>query len=234
MSRFQIRGGDFIGIIIPGIILLFNIYLLFYHNIESSLHSVLGITPMYLKEDILSFLIITIVAYIIGIMLRVLNPNFPDRISAIMRIIFKYKDPHKGLRESFPYFIWFINSALHSIPINKKGFNHFVSYSDLTINHKIYVNYCKLFVMNKSEALGQEVLFAEGLSRMVCGISYSTLISLLLIIVALFSNSVSSLINIYVLLVTNVIMFIAITWGVRQLRVKEITTILLSYALLLK
>jgi hypothetical protein len=246
MDKFKIRGGDFIGIFIPGTILLLNIYLSF-----SDLKSVFCKQQITMSENVIIFLMFFILAYTVGVALRLLPPDLPDWLSSLMhRKLKEINKPPRGLLNRFPYFVWFMEEARYSMPdicnyfdkfdnllnpdiekrnLKKQSFERDISKKDSidnkVVRYKDLVNYCKLYVIHESNALGEEVLFAEGLSRMVSGLFYSILIS---VIPILFSG------NRMMLILPNAILFVIIIWGTRQLRVKEVSIILSSYGIILK
>jgi hypothetical protein len=255
MDKFRIRGGDFIGIVIPGTILLFKFYLLFYGKYKKP------IVPLTVADNVILFLVFIVLSYTIGIVLRLLSPNNPDKLSTILRIVvlriknWKNKNykPHYGWHDKFPYFHWFIEEERHHMPEISHVFDKFAEREDIKneiaelygekngtkspssfkMNYKDFMNYCKLFVMHNSVSLGEEVLFAEGLSRMICGIFYSSSLSILLDIIAVLTGKGSSFPNFYLLFITNLVLCAIVIWGTRQIRVKEATIIFSSYGLLI-
>jgi hypothetical protein len=160
-------------------------------------------------------------------------------------------------KEPFPYFSWIKNDYLKSIPgtiskifdehirefglnigiINESTQKQEVSKINpsktemlkyLAYNRRLrLLNYCKLEVFNSSISLSEEILFAEGISRMTCGLVYATLFSILLVLFKAFFNSFNQ-----PLFWINLILFSVFVWGVNPLRFKEAVTIFQSYAII--
>lgn len=339
----RFRVGDFFGIIIPGALLLANLYVLFGTKIVDVLKRPAGTEKLSIAQDVIMFVVFSVVAYSLGTLVRLLPPAFPDRVSAWSRMtwrccgrlsplywIHNARLPRKqlweetvGLNESFPYLNWFINCgprakyfpkyvfqeagkdveemcAQDSINSPKLNVRQVLAWSIkalfLTIilcvattrlmvivvgllayvvlvvgveflclkpamnrrdekhvdsskaepfacpaDHFYFFNYCKLVVADKSSALREEVLFAEGLSRMVIGITYSAFLSLFAIVMKKYSDphlhqqTILSLIGDGnaegTLLRLNLLLSLGFVWGVHHVRVKEATTVFNSYAI---
>ncbi|MBN2546579.1 MAG: hypothetical protein JXB50_12335 [Spirochaetes bacterium] len=168
MDKFKIRGGDFIGLIVPGIYLMMNIVLLFTNNISNISDF---FKESHIKEDIGIFFLFLVSSYIIGCALRLLSTDFPDRLSAQLRIyykkiinilkkIFLNKNKNdiknsslKGLKEKFPYFEWYLDTCLTGLSNSAKKFflsiyNEFKlsQKTKFKINYKFFFNNCKIDV----------------------------------------------------------------------------------------
>jgi hypothetical protein len=103
--------------------------------------------------------------------------------------------------------------------IRTSGFNNFTR----------FFNYLKLQVINSSSQLGEEILFAEGLSRMTCGMVYSGFYSILIIsIYAIVSYASFNPAHLFI----NIIICLIFLWGVHHIRFKEVTTVYEAYAII--
>ena len=106
---------------------------------------------------------------------------------------------------------------------------------------KDLINCCKLKTMQLSDNLRDEVLYAEGFSRMLSGLVYAVIISLVIMVSYKLQN-VSSISDIRDILgsevglrkwlvIVNMMLLFVSTWGVHQARVKEVCIIFESFAL---
>ncbi len=334
MNNFRIRSGEFVGIIIPGVILCLNLILIFWNYFIDRFKILSQEKPFDLTENGLLFILFLIVSYIFGVVLRLLSPDIPDGISGCLRSIsattqrgikIVVKDagsvfPLREYFQPFPYIKYFYEVFnLKGIPnvkefekiknkidisnksllksyksIIKKAIN-FLLFSSLTViflvviskyslknavqkigiyaiapliffiigllnfikiddenreypikfSPKDFLNYCKLTVINKSPLLGEEILFAEGLSRMFSGSFYAFMYSILILIgyqtfkyksafialQRLFDNEPGP--NTF-LLIGNAILLLMITWGIRHVRIKESSTVFASYCIVME
>ena len=128
--------------------------------------------------------------------------------------------------------------------LNSKKFDDENSEYPMDFSPKDFLNYCKLTVINKSPLLGEEILFAEGLSRMFSGSFYAFMYSILILIGYQTFKYKSVLIAFQrlfgdelgpntLLLIGNVMLLLIITWGIRHVRIKESTTIFASYCIVM-
>lgn len=141
MDKFKLRSSDFIGIIIPGVMLLSNLYLFFLISITPSttlpelFKTLFNNSSITFKEDIIIFIFFIIITYIIGVILRLMSPDFPDKLSILFKRLQEYikigfnsitvqskpetdnkQYPLFGLYENFPYYNWFLAYVSKSIP----------------------------------------------------------------------------------------------------------------------
>jgi hypothetical protein len=331
LDKFRIRGGDFIGIIIPGVILLSNVYLIYWKNINDLLMSIFGTNTFTLNENVIVFLIFLIIAYVVGIVLRLLSPDIPDKFSILIRLIATFNKigikringvynntpnsyyPLRGFYQKFPYFTWFMEYIRKSMPDIFKFYNNYLDFVKAPVKKNIkhtewltflspfivfgivdsifsikiafysgigfftlinaaiclkgfsitkninrndykddypddktskdFLNYCKLVVLEKSSRLGEEVLFAEGLSRMVCGSFYAIVYSITVLVLRKISELGSlkqSFINLIsqpglysILFGINLLLLFIIIWGVHHVRVKEAMTVFSAYGIVM-
>jgi hypothetical protein len=330
MDKFRIRGGDFIGIIIPGVILLLNIYMIFWRSLNAFLLNVFGSCSFTINENVIVFLIFLILSYVVGVVFRLLSPDFPDKIAIRIRLIATFwkigiktlnRDynntvgfyyPLRGFYQDFPYFTWFMEYIRKSMPDiydfyennyakyielpKKKSFKYIgwllftlpiivfvtfkfvstmrmaiclstgiliLSYSIICLlgfskttkrddyndpypdkkTWKDFLNYCKLVVLKKSNILGEEILFAEGLSRMASGSFYAIAYSIIILIFQRISMPVSiytSFHNFFhqagpfsILFGINLLLLFIITWGTHHVRVKEAMTVFTAYGIVM-
>ncbi len=340
MDKFRIRSGDFIGIVIPGIILCINLIAIYWEYFLNNFKIISGEKPFDLMENGLLFLLFLILSYVIGVFLRLFSPDLPDNLSAKMRRISSVKErgittiikksnsfsPLRGYSQQFPYFNYFmefvkpkgipgdtifddtehtqlfgnfnidlslkskltemktyINLLIHLLPILcfiiissflslglscmisilsflflyltfiiiakiesfKLKYDEFDKPYPPGFSSKDFINYCKLVTIKKSSSLGEEILFAEGLSRMFSGAFYACLFSIVFLSIhqifkyKSFWICVKNLFNIEIgtytiLLISNLLLISIIIWGIRHVRAKEITTIFTSYNIVMK
>ena len=85
MNNFRIRSGEFVGIIIPGAILCLNLIVIFWNYFIDRFKIFSQEKPFDVTENGLLFILFLIVSYIFGVVLRLLSPDIPDKISAKLR-----------------------------------------------------------------------------------------------------------------------------------------------------
>jgi hypothetical protein len=236
LDKFRLRLSDFIGIILPGIIFLLNIYLIF--KDELNIYTSTIFSQNSTIKEVGLFFVLIVISYVIGSAFRIFKTILPDYFSRKMRtlvikviiVFFKisgkselvknYSGLVRRYKEPFPYYIWYKEGYLNCMPtsiksifekhINEMYQNVTVSGTDLSSNKKRlyfgkdkhksnnhenekalfqysykyhrFINFCKIEVFNYSSLLSEEILFAEGLSRMFCGMVFATFFSILLAI----------------------------------------------------
>ena len=222
MNLFKFGRGDFFGIIIPGAFLLANIMYLFVPELNNE------------KNNTAFYSLMLIISYIGGISLRLLSPdwieNFPPQFKK-----------HWG---EFPYIDWYLNTHLNGLPnsfsiffksLIKNEFDGDATRISQT-NGKDFINYCKTMICLKSNMLHENLLHAEGFSRLISGMSYALAICAILalyrIILSLFIQptfipwSYLSLFGIYLILC------LFFKGHLRRGRAKEAVMVLEAYTLL--
>lgn len=201
MGIFKIGRGSFWGIIIPGGFLFVNIFVVSYsENLEDLLsQSGLGY----------SFIVVSILfSFVIGYVLRLIKPKYAEFVSIpivlinslclrlfikvckLLKISTKFISSPKSLQElveRFPYINWFYSVHLEECPdIEKKFFNDF-KYKEFSNSldgmSTSFFGHCKLYVIENSNYLRDEILFAESLVRFLNGMFYALTISIITIFI---------------------------------------------------
>jgi hypothetical protein len=234
---FKFGRGDFFGIIFPGAFLIANFIYLYFPNIVQNE-----------KSDTMLFIVMLILSYIAGILLRLLRPDyfetFPPEFGKDKVIIKDNKEVEIGLGR-FPFIKWHLNTHLNHLPNSYR--DYFKSYiskefgDDIPpIREKIdkdFVNYCKTVICMKSDSLYEEILYAEGLSRLISGMGYALLICALLVLIKIYFIYTQSNVHIwpYVFLCIFYLMIcLFLKLQFKRVRGKEATTVFEAYALLMK
>lgn len=229
MNLFQFRRGDFLGIIIPGAFLLTNIVLLIGKMVELNLfEDSFDIT----KNTAAVYAIMFIFSYIFGIILRLIKPEYMEKMPPVSMASFK----------DYPYIDWYFDEYKEAQPDSIVSF-----YKDFLENEyggvrsrlrgykgKDFINFCKSFVIHKSDALRDDILYSEGLVRMISGMSWALFLSVIIltgrtILVAIEGQSIILPIIIIVLYLLGTLYFKS---KIRRIRTKEVANILDSFALL--
>ena len=174
MNILRFGRGDFFGIIIPGAFLLLN--LIFIFPVEKSIPGLNIKVP-----DAIIYSLVVIICYILGDVLRLINPSFVDYISGNINNFFRFifKMTNKKMiahfyHDKYPYIPWFCDHYLKKLPQSSQIFwNDFlkVEYSSdrEKLNGKNFINYCKSYIASESKELTNEILFCEGLVRFLSG-----------------------------------------------------------------
>ena len=189
-------------------------------------------------------------SYILGFALRLIRPTILEKISFLLwsplfitKSIYEYfknKKAKNGTKfsqiliprvkaywESFPYIEWFYSDYFtNSANSVNRFFNDLLTseYNDKKNCMKStgFINQIKIYIQEHSKSLYDELMFCEGLVRFLSGMSSALLISILTILIK--KADVSLLLYVYILLA---ILFLL---KLRHIRVKEVATILISFA----
>ncbi len=225
ISRFG--RGDFFGIIIPGAFLLLNFIIIF-----SSITPAILLTKITDLEWIL-YPLIVIICYILGDILRLINPSFIDFLSSkfnILRIIVIDKIRKRKSRhfygDKYPYITWFFDKHLEELPESSKVFwQNFLKTEYSSVQNKLYgeafINYCKNYIASVSKDLYDDILFCEGHVRFLSGLSIALII---IIPLAIMSKSLHS----YVIFLYGLCLTITL-YRFRRVRAKEVATIFCTF-----
>lgn len=190
MERFRLRTGELLGILGPGFFLLFDLHLVLTGNAVPRLpfeHRP-GAGTAY---DIVLVFGLFMAVYLTGFVLRLIPPGLLDWWSARLRSLdLSLSVAEKaGLSEAFPYIVWFrrvltpgnvagtashllrLREVLRAWPV------HCRTRGRQDPKNARFNSYKQVVLSGEHPALANEVLFTEGLSRMVSGLAYAALIS---------------------------------------------------------
>jgi hypothetical protein len=227
MNFFKIEQGGFFGIMIPGALLYINVTYtisLFTNNI-SFLNNQSGFS---VEMGLVGF----VFSIVLGFVLRM----FPYECSDWFRTL------------KFPYFNYYFNQKWNMFP---KCFRDFydkyveLNYSNLKkldeISNKLagandelakfIVNNLKVKIFKESIDLKNEILYLEGVSRLIIGTLYALVLSVMLITSLLVLKWEHSSENIFdlILIACYIILIIIIYIRLPTLRGKEVRTILEAF-----
>jgi len=242
MNAFKYSRGHFFGTLLPGAFFLINLFI-----IDPSIYRFL---PYYEKIEIKDSQVVLIaicfvVSYILGVALRLLTPDYLEKLALLIRIpvfilqIFYYKIRKMNdqltlsqkisiYKQRYPYPDWFFSYFLPSASEKYKQFYEEILKQDFNKNfsffRRYFINHCKTFIYDSSEGLSEEVMYNEGLVRFISGIIYSLLFALILMIFHL--SQLRELFYTYLLI------FIVFLYRLRGIRAKEILSVLDGYMFL--
>lgn len=238
-------------IFIPGSFLLLNIIglpmMFFFPEIKNSLSSNTNELKLFLNP-IVSIIILICFGYLIGMILRLLKPGTPDKLSATKLRKSKIKYDKILYTSVFPY-IDLINYQIehdyYTKPVNKY-FNKIWKKrieKDEYQNHYFF-NFHKYMICFNDEKAATEILSAESLTRYLTGIFYALRFSMILLIIGfiivpikviiLYPENYYSIYNISVIVI--IIIIFILYWysnkilieNFRFIRIKEVVTVLIG------
>ncbi len=230
--NFKLRFGEFIGILIPGLVLILNILIFLFPTLISKLN--------LLDNLITTSIFVIVISFIVGMILRTCATDSPDKISLLLR--------RSRNKSKFPYLSWICEKYKNSIP---SSFDFIDILDKLSkkekFDQKAFFNECKLIVLNESETLKEEVLYTEGTSRMISGLYYSILyffiFFFLMFLIQTFGDYIPfNYLKVYLLIdsklfdnlylpfqiIANMLIFIRLIYSYRHLRVKEVSVVFTS------
>jgi hypothetical protein len=238
MDILKYSRGHFFGTLLPGAFLLLNILL-----IDSSIFdALLNQSKINLKDNQAIMLIAGFIfSYVIGIALRLLSPDFLERLALIVRIPLSFlltffdkiirRRNIKTLKERiilasqlYPYSEWFFNTYLPDSSNQHREFYNNEFKNDIKQISRNFINNCKTFIYDSSPGLSEEIMYNEGLIRFICGIIYSLLLVLVLLFVH-FSGMKE-------LFFTYLILIIVFLYRLRGVRAKEAISVIDGYMFL--
>ncbi|MFA5827663.1 MAG: hypothetical protein WC839_04215 [Candidatus Paceibacterota bacterium] len=238
MDIFRYSRGHFFGTLLPGAFLLINILF-----VDPSISEFLFFQgKIDFKDNQSTILIIGfILSYVIGIALRLLSPDFLEKIALIIKaptsaiqLIYSKLSKQKSditfkqrlniFKQAYPYSDWFFNFYLPNSTKQHQDFFNIEFENDKQKLKKIFILGCKTFIYDSSGGLSEEIMYTEGLVRFICGIIYSLLFVLILMLFH-FSN-MKEIFFVYL------IIFFVFLSRLRGIRIKEVLTILDGYMFL--
>jgi hypothetical protein len=223
MNIFKIGRGDFFGIIVPGIYFIANLFYLFRDKIQTLKN--INISNIS-SENVISYALLFVASYIVGFSLRLIKPDYIEILSKIYWTIFrssqfialslfngifnKGKSSNKSsfskifneYFQPFPYIQWFYESYItRQSKAYCKFFHDFKkdqyndSFENMRGHH--FLNFCKSYVYNNAQSLKEEIVYFEGVIRLLTGMAYASLFCL---IAALFSAASIKILAIYIVI----------------------------------
>jgi hypothetical protein len=229
MNILRFGRGDFFGIIIPGAFLLLN--LIFIIPIKENIT-----IPNISDLNWVLYPLVVIICYILGDVLRLINPSimdyFSSKINIFIRFIFKKRTGKKEVHfynDKYPYITWFYDKYLNRLPQSSRSFwDDFLKTEYASDRKKLYdknfINYCKSYITSESKELNNEILFSEGLVRFLSGMAIAFII---IIPLSILKNALP-----IPIVILYIICFIVILYRFRTIRVKEVVTTLNLFELL--
>jgi len=130
----------------------------------------------------------------------------------------------------YPYSKWFFAIYLPKSTKQHRDFYEKLLKEELQEKTKLldrnFINSCKTYIYKNSDGLSEEIMYHEGLIRFICGIIYSLLI-VLIILLFHFLDFIG-------LFFTYLIILIVFLDSLRRIRVKEVISIVDGYMFLKK
>jgi hypothetical protein len=221
-------------IFVPGVFLLLNIGGILYISpfIDQSTRAQI---LRFLSNPVSSLIIAICFGYLIGVLLRLLQVDIPDNLSAAwLRRFSKNARRQNGqymlyATESFPYIEWIEEASQQYLPNNALQFYKRVwAKRKKSGSSKQFVNFCKIIVASNDELAANEIYVAEALTRYIAGMFYALSIAFILIL------SVAILevyflrqfpVGLIVILLTYLLAIIIIIENFRRIRIKEVEAI---------
>jgi hypothetical protein len=182
-----------------------------------------------------------IFSYVIGISLRLLSPDFLERLALVIKVpiyllfaVFgklirkknslTFKERFTINKQLYPYSEWFFKFYLPVSTNQHREFFNLEFKNDVKQISRNFINNCKTYIYDSSPGLSEEIMYNEGLIRFVCGIIYS-LLFVLIILSFHFSNMKE-------LFITYLIIFFVFLYRLRGIRAKEVISVLDGYMFL--
>jgi hypothetical protein len=183
-----------------------------------------------------ALLIIAVVfGYLIGVLLRLFRPAFPDRLSAAWVRAF-HRSSLRGegrleclAPEGFPYFDWIGEDCERYLP---PGVVNFYKETWALKKHKgpgsPFFSFCKVIVTSEDERAAGEIYAAEALTRYMSGMFYALVFASLLILVIVVLQYVvlgQIMVGLIIVLAMYVFAVGVILSRFRFIRIKEVETV---------
>ncbi len=188
MDRFRLRTGELLGILGPGFFLVVDLFLVLTNKSCSALllkeGGYAGLAKVF-ENSVAAIFGLFMLCYVLGLGLRLIPPGVLDWWSGRLRSLKPGQTEHGllALGEEFPYVGWFhgqfnadqSKNEPHHISDLQDDLDRWKNEENAEIQ-KARINSLKLFILKESPGLSDEILFAEGSSRLVPGLAYATLI----------------------------------------------------------
>lgn len=228
-------------VFVPGTFLLLNLIL-----VVSLLPFTEQVTVDYIEElssdSGMLVLLALCFGYLLGILLRMLRTEFPDKCSARWLRLFnrrvrrKSGDFHLCVAEEFPYVGWIGQVCKRYLPPEMLDFYNKTWAPRNREGHKEkqnrqFFNYCKIMLNSVDERSATEFNAAEALSRYIAAMFFALLVSSVLIVattVLYYIDTQTVLVGPIALLVVYAIAILVILSRLRFLRIKEVEIVFVA------
>ncbi len=246
MNIFQFGRGDFLCTIIPDTFLLVNLVL----AISSA-----GRSDLLNLGDTVLVTSMLVASYALGFCPRLISPSVVELFGLPMQIVavFFWSAPRRYILECLkgdhpriwsllkerlwssvepsPYVDWFFDRYLLQSPSSFSAFfDRLVALEFSGEREKLkglhFINQCKLYVIETSAHLGEELIQTEGLVRFVSGMSVALLTSTVLIYLAYLPADLPTMV-----LPTDLTVLLVFLYRLRHVRVREVTRIFICFAM---
>lgn len=221
-------------IFVPGVFLLLNIgVIIFIAPFEDQDTKNLLINA--LSNPVSGLIVAICFGYLIGVLLRLLKVDLPDRVSAAwLRQFSKHARKDNGefrlyATEAFPYIGWIEEASQEYLPTNAAQFYKRVwSKRKKSGQNKQFVNFCKIIIASNDERSANEIYAAEALTRYIAGMFYALTFAFILILSFLTFEILASgqfRYGLVVILLAYFLAIVVIIQNFRRIRIKEVETI---------
>ncbi len=240
---------DLVGILTPGAFLLGNIILI---------SIIIGkYDKLLIFDPFLNIIAIFFISYLLGTVLRLVKPSGVDNFASFY-LKLKHKDD--WVDDKFPYYYHllkelyskddkcydamgdvsdFISEKSGLDKMEKNGVD-LKKYSKEK-EHTSFFNYCKVFLIEKSPRLSDEIYRAEALVRLLAGVFWVSLLTLFAFLVLLLLNIINLVTlnyEAFCLIGLFFLLYLVITWRIlerfRVIRFKEVLIVWDSFYLMNK
>lgn len=222
-------------IFVPGTFFLLNlcfvIHILPFTDIEIE-----SVFALCISNPILSLISIVCFGYLVGILLRLLQTSFPDKLSAVFLSIFSLCENSYETKlwstDEFPYIGWIEESCKHYLPPDAQNFYNKIWKQRQKIDrdgkskqNRQFFNFVKVLISSIDERTASEIYAAESLSRYISGMFYAISFSFVLIfftLIMIFVASEKFLFGLVLVLVLYLFAIMIILKYFRFIRIKEV------------
>jgi hypothetical protein len=227
-------------IFVPGVFLVINITGVLYllaQNIKS-IGSLAEFIRYIIGQPSLIIIILICFGYLIGMILRLLMTDLPDRLSAWYHRFFHRKTSTKSdgsykswSIEKFPYIEFMGELVLHNLSERSSPIYKFYRKvwepRKRKDGNKRFFNFCKTMLLREgNEMTVMELNTNESINRYISGMFYSLLISFLLILLTIpFQSKSEVILSLFFILLSYLIGLWNIISRFRFIRIKEAQTL---------
>jgi hypothetical protein len=211
-------------IFVPGVFLLLHV-VAFIVLCAGSDPFIRNLTNSSMSSTLLTTAAFVCFGYLVGVLLRLLKTEMPDKLSGLFCAFLWRKSRAEGhttyLKEPFPFFEYLKHVTSKKLPPDAHLFfmDCWSPCADKSKSgNRQFFNYCKLIINAEDERSGTEVYAAEAMTRYVSSMFYALLGAMVLTILMAISLSSTVL---YFIAVAYVFAVLVILWNLRLLRFKE-------------
>ncbi|HTX90695.1 MAG TPA: hypothetical protein VMC09_05705 [Anaerolineales bacterium] len=173
-------------IFVPGTFLLLNLGFVLYMfpYTDSEIKSLISAGA---SNPAIALIIAVSFGYLIGILLRLFRPEFPDKLSARwLRIFARREDPRESRiwsTEEFPYITWIGESCSLFLSKDAQDFyDKTWKLRKMAGQNKQFFNFAKVVIISNDTQAAAEVYAAEALTRYISGMFYALSFAFLLLL----------------------------------------------------